>query len=107
MERVSASIYEFRDLQILPAETCKNPSLLNYFQLAHTGNKSMDFIYEWYTTFYLIVEVLLRETAQKMSVWEKVFWVIKEIFYDSEKSFMTQKTFSKSVEKSFEKINSE
>ena len=56
---------------------------------------------------YLIVEVLLRETAQKMSVWEKVFWVIKEIFYDSEKSFMTQKTFPKSVENSFEKINSE
>ena len=26
-----------------PAET---PRLLNYFQLAHTGNKSMDFIYE-------------------------------------------------------------
>ena len=54
--------------------------------------------------FYLIVLVLLR---QKMSVWEKKFWVIKEIFYDSEKSFMTQKTFSKSVENSFIKINSE
>ena len=53
MERVYASIYEFRDLQILPAETCKNPRLLNYFQLAHTGYKSTDFIYEWYTTFYV------------------------------------------------------
>ena len=33
--------------------------------------------------------------------------VIKEIFYDSDKSFMTQKTFPKSVENSFKRINSE
>ena len=56
--------------------------------------------------FYLIVEVLLRETAQKMSVWERLFWVRKEIFSDSEKSFMAQKTFPKSVENSFIKTNS-
>ena len=34
-------------------------------------------------------------------------FLIKEIFYDPEKSFMTQKTFPKSVENSFEKIDSE
>jgi hypothetical protein len=57
--------------------------------------------------FHLIVEVLLRKTAQKMGAREKVFRVIKEIFSDSEKYFMAQKTFPKSVENSVIKMNSE
>ena len=40
---------------------------------------------------------------------ERAFSITRDInsYYDSEKSFMTQKTFPKSVENSFKKINSE
>ena len=40
---------------------------------------------------------------------KRAFSIARDInsYYDSEKSFMTQKTFPKSVENSFEKINSE
>ena len=64
---------------------------------SHKGFLSAIFTYDLFGTnkielvvfmdFYLIVEVLLRETAQKMSVWERLFWVRKEIFSDSENFF--------------------